>query len=92
MSSTSSSWRTSLPQLQRSRSVRLTMVLPQPSAIPDRNAVAPPQLPRDAPVPDVLHPVGVFVAPMLGDESEPAVPVGSQGGLRERGHPHEPLI
>ena len=78
MSSTSSSCRTGPPQAgQRSRSVRLTLVRPQPRrlAVPHRDAVAPPELAGDAPVADALQPVGVVVAPALGDELEGAVAV-----------------
>ena len=75
MSSTSSSWRTGPPQAgQASSAVRLTWAPPQAGfvAVPDRNAVSPPELTRDAPVADVLHPLRVVLAAALGDEPEGA--------------------
>ncbi len=72
--------------------MRLTMVLPQVVAVPDRNPVSPPELPGDAPVADILHPLGVLVAAALGDEPEPPVGVGLERRRRERRHPHEPLV
>src|SRR2546426_11053735 len=40
-----------------------------PGAGEHRDAMAPPQLSRDVPVPDVLHPVLIGRAPLLGDEA-----------------------
>src|SRR5438128_10660657 len=61
-------------------------------AVEHRDAVAPPQLPRDVPVPDVLHPVLVRRAPPLGDETNGPAAVRFERRLRERLHFHEPLI
>ena len=72
MSSTSSSCRTGPPQAgQAPTSVRLTRdaAAALRLAVPHRDAVAPPELPRDAPVADALEPVLVLVAPTLGDEA-----------------------
>ena len=57
-----------------------------------RDAVAPPQLPRDVPVADVLHPVLVRRAPALGDEANRPGAVRLERRLCERLHLHEPLI
>ena len=61
-------------------------------AVPDRDAVAPPELAGDAPVADALQPLGVVVAPALGDEPERAVAVRRERRARERLHPDEPLV
>ena len=37
-------------------------------AVPDRNAVAEPDLSRDAPVTDILHPIGVYPGKSFGDK------------------------
>src|SRR5690606_38403110 len=42
-------------------------------AIPDGDAVAPPQLAADAPVLDVLQPVQVSLFPALGEEADDAL-------------------
>ena len=61
-------------------------------AVPDGDAVPPPELPADAPIPDILHPVVVLLAEVLRMETEPPVPIRGQGGLGQRLHPHEPLL
>ena len=43
------------------------------AAVPDRQLMAPPELARDAPGPDVLEPVQVDLALLLGVEADPAV-------------------
>ncbi len=60
-------------------------------AVVDRQAVAPPQLARDAPGADPLHPVEVDAGPALGEEADPAVVDSVDRGLREVVHAHEPL-
>ena len=60
-------------------------------AVPDRDLMPPPQLARDAPRPDVVHPVEVGVGLVGRDEPHPA-----RAHLRVRGrgelvHVHEPL-
>ena len=54
--------------------------------------MAPPELTRDAPVPDVLHPGGVLLAAALGDEPQPVAVVRLQRRRGEGLHLHEPLI
>ena len=60
------------------------------AAIPDGDLVAPPQLPRDGPVVDVVHPAEEFGAPVLGHESH-VVDV-LDDFVRERLRLHEPLL
>ncbi len=60
-------------------------------SVPDRNPVPPPQLARDAPVADVLHPVDVQLRPAIGDEPDAAVLHDLDRPLRQGLHPHEPL-
>ena len=57
-----------------------------------RDPVAPPQLPRDVPIADVLQPVLVGRAPSLRDEADLPLVVGSERRLGERLHLHEPLV
>jgi hypothetical protein len=61
-------------------------------AVPHRDAVAPPELPRDGPVADPLEPALVVVAAPLGDELNRPVAVPLEGGAGERRHTHEPLL
>ena len=61
------------------------------AAVVDRQPVAPPQLARDAPGPDVLQPVQVAPPLALGVDPDPAL---GDRGVRRRGqllHLHEPL-
>src|SRR2546428_11682261 len=51
----------------------------------------PPELARDAPVADVLHPREVRVLPLLRDEARPAVAHRGERGERERLNLDEPL-
>ena len=69
MSSTSGSWWSlALPQCAHCGRVGARhRVLAAGVAVPDRDAVAPPQLAADAPVADVLHPVQVDADPALRD-------------------------
>ena len=53
--------------------------------------VAPPQLPRDAPGPDVLHPVEIDLGPALGVEPDLTGLDDVDCGLRQLVHAHEPL-
>ena len=53
--------------------------------------VAPPQLAGDAPVMDVLHPVGIGLGEPLGDKADVAVIGHPEGFLGQGGHLHEPL-
>ena len=57
-----------------------------------RDAVAPPQLPGNVPVPDVLHPVLERRVPALRDDLEALLAVLREDRLSERLHLHEPLI
>src|SRR4029077_11736000 len=63
-----------------------------PGAGEHGDAVTPPELSRDVPVADVLHPVLIRRAPALGHEPDLPRAVRLEGGLRERLHLHEPLI
>src|SRR5690606_4582661 len=62
------------------------------SAVPGRNAVTPPQLAGNAPIPHVLDPVEINLLKPLGDEADPfsALGVGDRL-LRQRLHLHKPL-
>ncbi len=53
--------------------------------------MAPPQLPRDAPVADVVHPLVVNLGPVVGDENNFAGIDNADGRFRERLDPDEPL-
>ena len=59
--------------------------------VPGRDAMAPPDLAADAPVLDVVHPLEVDPGPVLGHETHRPGLDGADGGLGERGGPHEPL-
>jgi len=61
-------------------------------AVEDRDRVPPPELPRDAPVADVLEPVEVRLLPALGDETDLARARRLHGRPRQLLHPHEPLL
>ena len=54
--------------------------------------MAPPELPRDAPVLDVLQPLVVDLGPLLGHEACLAARRGLQSRLRHAVHAHEPLV
>ena len=58
----------------------------------DGDAVAPPDLPADAPVADVLHPVEEDALPALGLDGDLAGAHGLDGGLGEGLHADEPLL
>ena len=60
-------------------------------AVPDREPVAPPQLPGDAPGPDVAHPVEIDALVVVGDDADPVVLHHLDGGRRELIHAAEPL-
>ncbi len=67
--------------------------------VPGRDLVAPPELARDGPVLDVLHPVVVGVDPVLGHEAHLARAHHVDRLLRDRlavgaglGHGHVPLV
>ena len=61
-------------------------------AVEHRDPVPPPQLPRDVPVADGLHPVHVHPFPALGEHAHAAVLHRLEGGGGQRRHLHEPLI
>ena len=61
------------------------------AAVPGRDLVPPPDLPRDAPVADVLHPVVVGALPLLGDDARALLAHRGERRLRERLRAHEPL-
>ena len=54
--------------------------------------MAPPELAGDAPVADVLHPVGVDALEAVGDDGGPSLADGGEGPLRQRRDAHEPLL
>ena len=93
VSSTSSSWRSSVPpHLPQAAGRRARHGdVGAGAAVPGRDAVAPPQLARDAPVADVAHPVEVGLRPALGDELGLALLDRLDGRLGQRLHLHEPL-
>ena len=82
-----------LPQVEQAAgSVRETVMAPHVGAVPHGDAVAPPQLARDAPVADVAHPVGVGVLPALGIEADLALLPRREPLLGQGFHFHEPLV
>ena len=62
------------------------------SAVPDRDGVSPPDLPRDRPVADVLHPIEVDLLLVTGIDRDVALAHGLDRGRRERLHAHPPLL
>ena len=60
--------------------------------VPGRDAVTPPQLPRDAPILNVVHPLEIGLAPVLGHELDATVLDGCDRGLGERLRAHVPLV
>ena len=60
-------------------------------AMPRRNAMAPPQLPRDAPVMDVPHPLEVGLAILVRTDLDVALLDSGDGLVGERLDLHEPL-
>ena len=60
--------------------------------VPGWYAVAPPELPADAPVLDVAHPLEVHAGPGFRHETHAAVGDGADGGLGQRLDVDEPLI
>ena len=61
------------------------------AAIPCRNPVSPPQLPRDAPVVDVTHPVQVNLPVILRRKTNVSLLHHFDGALRQRRNLDEPL-
>ena len=61
------------------------------AAVPDGDPVAPPQLARDAPGADVLHPLEVAPPLALGADADAAVADDLERGLGELVHAAEPL-
>ena len=60
-------------------------------AVPCGNLVAPPQLTGDAPIMDILHPVGIGLGKALRHKLDGAVLHHPDGLLGQRLHLHEPL-
>ena len=60
-------------------------------AVPDRDAMSPPQLARDGPVVHVVDPVEVALGHLRRVDLHPAVPHGVARGLRQRLDLHPPL-
>ena len=63
-----------------------------PAHVVSGNPMSPPELARDAPVLDVVHPVEVDLAPAVRHEAHLAGFHRLDGGLGERLHLHEPLL
>ena len=61
------------------------------AAVPDGNPVTPPELPGDAPWPNVLHPVEVHARPSRRMELDAPTRHGLDRGRGELVHAHEPL-
>ncbi len=61
-------------------------------AVPHRDAVPPPQLAADAPVPDILQPVEVHLGEALGDYLDAAIGHRVDSRYRQRGYLDEPLL
>ncbi len=86
-----------LLQLVRSAVLALRRILSRNNdlvasrTVPRRNAMSPPQLPRDAPVMDVLHPVQVRLPVVLRRELDVAFLHRCDGLVRQRLDLHEPL-
>src|ERR1035438_3349994 len=59
---------------------------------PSRNAMPPPQLARDAPVVDVIHPVQINLFVIFRDDGDLAALDGFDCFLRERLNFYEPLL
>ena len=53
--------------------------------------MSPPELPRDAPVVDLVHPVEINLPVIIRDDANAPVFHRANGGLRQRLHLHEPL-
>ena len=61
-------------------------------AVPDRDAVPPPQLAGDAPVPDIFQPVEIDLFEAFRDDLDAPIPDGCQGCLGQRRDLDEPLL
>ena len=59
---------------------------------PCRDAVPPPELARDAPVPDVLHPLEIGLLPLFGNPRDASVLHGLDAPLGQGFGPDEPLL
>ena len=60
--------------------------------VPGRNTVTPPDLTADAPVLDVAHPLEIGVLPVVRHEADAPVLHRGDGGLRQGGGAHVPLV
>ena len=61
-------------------------------AVPDRNAVAPPELARDAPVAQVVDPMEIGVFPVLRDQANFFLLDGRAKLFFKAGHLDKPLL
>src|SRR5258708_39942557 len=52
--------------------------------VPGRYAMPPPELPADAPILDLVHPLVIHRRPMIGYEADVSVLDGADGRLRQR--------
>ncbi len=58
--------------------------LPAVSAVPHRDAVAPPKLAADAPVLDIFQPVVIHLGETFGHDADAPIPHRLQGGVGQR--------
>ena len=70
---------------------RATMISPHSWQCQAGNAMAPPELARDAPIADVVHPFEVGLGPVFGDELDASGLDDGNGFFGERLSAHEPL-
>src|SRR3990172_10887176 len=64
---------------------------PTVGAVPDGDAMAPPELPADTPVADVLHPVLVGAGEVLRHDADLAIAHDAKSRLRQRPRTDPPL-
>jgi hypothetical protein len=77
------------------RAVALVVAEPvggEVEAVPDRDLVPPPELARDRPGLDVLQPVEIDLAVLLGDDGRAPVADGVERGAHDLGGVDEPLV
>src|SRR5258708_32617249 len=60
--------------------------------VPGRYAMPPPELPADAPILDIVHPIAIQRRPMIGYEAVEYVLHGAVGRLRQRLHTDTPWV
>src|SRR5215211_5345288 len=60
-------------------------------AIPNRDAMSPPQLTADTPILDILKPVEICLLEPLRNNPNAPIPHGVEGGFRQGFNRHKPL-